>query len=191
MSAHSPGTETEIKLALDSPELLFRKLSEVGFAVTKPRIFEANTVYDRTDGPLRGSGCLLRMREVGNTVILTFKGPAARGKHKSREELETTLGDAATAALIFNRLGFSATFRYEKYRTEFERPGAHGVVTVDETPIGWFVELEGAAEWIDKTAAELGYREVEYITESYGSLYLQHCSKKGISPVNMVFSERS
>ena len=28
-------------------------------------------------------------------------------QHKSREELETTLGDAGTGALIFERLGFS------------------------------------------------------------------------------------
>ncbi|MCA1481278.1 class IV adenylate cyclase, partial [Bradyrhizobium sp. NBAIM08] len=141
-----------------SPEQFAGRLQDAGYRVTKPRIFEANTLYDQPGEVLRARGCLLRLREVGDRAILTFKGPAERGKHKSREELETTLGEAGTAALILERLGFSATFRYEKYRTEYERPGEHGVVTIDETPVGWFIELEGLPEWIDDVAAKLGYK---------------------------------
>jgi adenylate cyclase class 2 len=189
MAGHHPGTEVEIKIRLALPAVVTVHLDRMGFAVTKPRIFEANTIYDRSDDGLRASGRLLRLREVGDSTVLTFKGPASRGKHKSREELETTLGDARTAALILDRLGFSATFRYEKFRTEYEREGEHGVVTVDETPVGWFLELEGEPEWIDRTAAALGYAEADYVTDSYGSLYLQHCESTGIQPGNMVFSE--
>src|SRR3982750_3246247 len=144
MSAGAPGTETEVKIQLDSAHDLPARLADAGFIETKPRIFEANTIYDRPGEALRERGCLLRLRQVGNRAIVTFKGPAQRGKHKSREELETSLGDGATGALILDRLGFSATFRYEKYRTEYERPDEHGVVTIDETPVGWFIELEGA-----------------------------------------------
>jgi adenylate cyclase, class 2 len=188
VAAGIPGKETEIKIRLDSRHDFPTRLANAGFIETKPRIFEANTVYDRPDEELRKRGCLLRLREVGERVILTFKGPAERGKHKSREELETSLGDAVTGALILNRLGFSATFRYEKYRTEYERPGEHGVVTIDETPVGWFIELEGVPDWIDRTAGQLGFSESDYLTDSYGSLYVQYCEIAGIPPENMVFS---
>jgi adenylate cyclase class 2 len=62
------------------------------------------------------------------------------------------------------------------------------VVTVDETPVGWFLELEGEPAWIDRTAAELGFEEKQYLTESYGSLYLLHCKQRGIEPSDMVFA---
>ena len=86
---------------------------------------------------------------------------------------------------IFAGLGFAPVFRYEKYRTEFT--DGEGVVTLDETPIGDYLELEGGEEWIDRVAAKLGYRESDYVTMSYGRLYLEHCNKNQIEPANMVF----
>jgi adenylate cyclase class 2 len=44
---------------------------------------------------------------------------------------------------------------------------------VDETPIGNFAELEGSAEWIDRTAARLRVDPAEYMTLSYGRLFEQ------------------
>ena len=190
MAGNDSGTETEVKIRLRSPDAFLPRLEAAGFSITKPRVFEANTVFDEPGRDLRARACLLRLREVPREAIVTFKGPAERGKHKSREELETTIGDAGVAALIFQRLGFAPTFRYEKYRTEYGRSGQQGVVTVDETPVGWFIELEGSPDWIDKTAGEIGFSEADYLTESYGALYLQHCLYTGVQPTNMVFEER-
>jgi adenylate cyclase class 2 len=181
------GNETEIKLRISDPITTQAKLEQAGFKVSRERVFEANTVYDTPEGILRQRGTLLRLREVGGQAILTFKGPATPGKHKSREELETTVGDASTGAAIFNRLGFVPSFRYEKYRTEYERPGSPGVVTIDETPIGWFLELEGSPHWIDSTARQLGFREEDYIILSYASLYLNYCIERLTAPTHMVF----
>ena len=185
--AASDSTETEIKLRIENPQGIEERLDALGFKVTRPRIFESNTIFDDAVGGLRARGCLLRLREVGDRALVTFKGQAERAKHKSREELETTVGDAGTGALIFERLGLQPMFRYEKYRTEYERPSEHGIVTLDETPIGWFVELEGAPDWIDRTAVELGFSEKNYLTESYGSLYVADCKQKQIPLSNMVF----
>jgi adenylate cyclase class 2 len=119
--------------------------------------------------------------------ILTFKGPAELGKHKSREELETGFEDPTIVARILERLGYQRAFRYEKYRTEFQRNGENGVVTLDETPIGWFVELEGTPDWIDRTAVALRWSEADYLTASYGSLYLQYCKDSNLQPSDMLF----
>jgi len=88
---------------------------------------------------------------------------------------------------ILARLGFNPVFRYEKYRTEYEREPQQGIVTIDETPIGLFAELEGSPAWIDRTAKALGFSEPEYITKSYGRLYLEYCRDNGIEPAQMVF----
>jgi adenylate cyclase class 2 len=182
------STETEIKLRIENPGSIEDRLAALGFEIVKTRTFEANTVFDYEDTGLRSRGCLLRLRDAGGRAIITFKGPAERSKHKSREELETTIGDPDIGGRILERLGFQPVFRYEKYRTEYERPGEQGVVTMDETPIGWFVELEGMPDWIDSTAAALGAGEENYITASYGTLYVNYCKHKNICPSNMVFA---
>jgi adenylate cyclase class 2 len=182
------GTETEIKLRISDPDAMQARLRDAGFEVTAARVFEGNTIYDTPGGDLKRGGTLLRLRQAGGKAILTVKGPAKPGKHKSREEIETTLGDAAAGALILTRLGFVPVFRYEKYRTEYERRGIPGTVTVDETPIGWFLELEGSPEWIDRTAGDLGFAEKDYIILSYGALYMDYCNARQAAPTHMIFS---
>ena len=178
--------EVEIKLAVPSAAHARRLLRTQGFNVWKPRVFEANDVFDTPDFRLRNSEWLLRVREVKREAILTYKGPPEPGRHKSREELEVDASDPHTLAAILERLGFHRVFRYEKYRTEFRR-GKTGTVTLDETPIGVYLELEGPPPWIDRTARLLGFAEEEYITASYARLYLEACARKGCAPTNMVF----
>ena len=72
------------------PRRVEERLAATWIRLAKPRLFEANTVFDDADGGLRARGCLLRLREVGDRAIVTFKGQAERSRHKSREELETT-----------------------------------------------------------------------------------------------------
>jgi adenylate cyclase class 2 len=187
MASGGAATETEVKIRVADPNIVLERLAAAGFEVSKPRVFEANTIYDEPGRTLKARGCLLRIREVDSRGILTFKGPAERGKHKSREELETGFDDPAIGARILERLGYQRAFRYEKYRTEFHRTGENGVVTLDETPIGWFVELEGTPDWIDRTAVALKWSEADYLTVSYGSLYLEHCRNSNLEPSDMQF----
>jgi adenylate cyclase, class 2 len=189
--ARSGSTEIEVKLKISDPPAIERRLSEARFHIASPRVFEANTLFDFSGETLRARGSMLRLRQAGEKTILTFKGPAERAKHKSREELETTLGDATVFGTILDRIGLHAGFRYEKYRTEYQRVNESGVVTLDETPIGWFLELEGEPDWIDHTAIELGFTERDYITLSYGGLYTRHCEETGAKPDSMIFEKSS
>jgi adenylate cyclase class 2 len=129
---------------------------------------------------------MLRLRRVDDQVLLTFKGPGVLGPHKSRHEIETRVEDFAACNAIFEKLGYDVVFRYEKYRSEYRcREG--GVVTLDETPIGVFLELEGPAEWIDQTARELGFSTDQYVTSSYGKLYEEYCRHSGYQVSDMTF----
>ncbi|MGA2434883.1 MAG: class IV adenylate cyclase [Bryobacteraceae bacterium] len=168
------GREVEIKVAVADIGQTQRLLDAAGFRVSKPRVFEDNIVYDTPDRTLRGGGRLLRVRRCGTRALLTYKGPAAPGKHKSREELEMELADAGGFETILTRLGYEPSFRYQKYRTEYEQAGEAGIVTLDETPIGNFLEIEGAPDWIDQAAERLGFRESEYILASYAALYMRY-----------------
>lgn len=179
--------EVEIKLAVESAVRARGLLRRAGFRVSRRRVFEANTVFDTEALALRLGRCLLRVREAGGEVTVTYKGPPEPGRHKSREELETGVASARNFTAILARLGFHPVFRYEKYRAEYRQPRVSGVATVDETPIGVYVELEGSPRWIDRTARKLGFPPDRYITASYGALYLNWCRDRGMEPANMVF----
>jgi adenylate cyclase, class 2 len=187
------GREVEIKLAVSGADEARRMLRAAGFRVYKRRVFEKNTVFDASSQTLRTSARLLRVRETGKVAKLTYKGPPDTGKHKSREELELGVSDARTITAILERLAYHPAFRYEKFRTEFRRRGIGGVVTggvatVDETPIGVYLELEGGPTWIDRTAYQLGFAEKDYITASYARLYVEWCEARGVEPSDMLFA---
>lgn len=181
-------TETEVKIRLSDRARAIDRIRAAGFHESVPRMFEANTLYDTPDKHLRQSEMLLRLRQAGNKSVITWKGPGVPGRYKSRTEIETTLGSTETMAQIFHHLGYEPSFRYEKFRTEFTRGDAPGVITIDETPIGDFLELEGAGDWIDQTAAQLGFSPEQYILDSYGTLYIADCERRGVLPTHMVFA---
>jgi adenylate cyclase class 2 len=180
--------ETEIKLKADSADAVRRLLEQAGFQQEHERAFEANTVFDTPDKSLLARQHLLRLREFRGQAILTLKGAPLAGPHKSRPEFETAASDLNALRQIIEALGFLPSFRYEKYRTTFHRPGESGHAVLDETPIGVFLELEGDSIWIDQTAAQLGFARELYITASYGTLWRDHCSSLGIPPGHMLFT---
>jgi adenylate cyclase class 2 len=182
------GIETEVKIRLSDLSSAKLRLASAQFGVSIPRRFEANTLYDTADHKLKKAQLLLRLRQVADQCIITWKGPSIPGPHKIRPEIETNVGSSESMDRILRALAYEPSFRYEKYRTEFQRAAENGVVTLDETPIGDFFELEGTAEWIDHTAALLGFERGAYVLASYGRLYLDYCAANGLEPGNMVFA---
>jgi adenylate cyclase class 2 len=163
--------EIEIKLRVEDVRALARKLRTAGFRLVTPRTHEMNTLYDLPGEVLRGRKELLRLREYGSEWTLTHKAGKKTGRHSSRVELETGVNDGKKMDLILRALGYSPSFRYEKFRAEWT--DGKGQVVVDETPIGNFCEIEGAPRWIDATAKRLGVRQADYITKNYAGLFLE------------------
>ena len=179
--------ETEIKLAVANVKTARGLLRAAGFRVSKRRVFETNTVFDTPELGLRRAATLLRVRRAGGVATVTYKGPPAIARHKSREELELGISDARVMGAIIERLGLGPVFHYDKYRTEYRQPGRSGVATLDETPVGVYLELEGTPRWIDRAARKLGFAEDDYITASYGRLWLDWCEWRGVRASDMVF----
>ncbi len=164
--------EIEIKFHVADIRLLGRLLRAAGFRLLTRRTHEMNTFYDLRGQPLRKRGDLLRLRKYGAEWLLTHKTKGTTvSRHKSRAETEAQVADGEQMEAILQSLGFSPTFRYEKFRAEWSDGKGH--VVVDETPIGNFGEIEGPARWIDRTARKLKIEPVDYITRSYAELFLE------------------
>src|SRR5256885_8561745 len=97
--------EVEVKIAIADLASVSARLSELGFLLTSDRQFESNTIWDTPDQSLRASGEIVRLREYGPLRLLTYKGPAQAGKHKQREELESSVTLLDPLERIFTRLG--------------------------------------------------------------------------------------
>jgi len=182
--------ETEIKLRVRGGFTKIRhSLRKLGFRIIKHRAFESNTLFDNAKLSLRKHGKIVRVRRVSNHTLLTYKGPSEPSRYKKRREIEFELPYSAPIGPILTQLGYHPVFRYEKYRTEYAKRTNQGKVLVDETPIGNYLELEGSPRWIDRTAKLLGFSKADYITRSYGYLYLAYCRERRIRPKDMRFKK--
>lgn len=163
--------EIEIKLRVDSLPPWRGRLLAQGAAIAGPRALERNVVFDTPDGTLKERGILLRLRRQGQRSVLTMKAPARPDAvFKVREETEADVSDFSAMEAILGALGFHPFFVYEKYREVLAVDGAQ--VMLDETPIGAFLEIEGAPAAIDLVAARLGFSRADYLSDSYYRLFL-------------------
>src|SRR5216117_3472309 len=214
--------ETEIKLRITDVPAFHRALKRMGARPASPgtsKVHEENVIFDTPQGGLAKHGQLLRIRtetpEVRGKpkttgpqqrVVLTFKQPmvqpagaetgsASSGSYKVRDEIEVEVAEGDNLTRIFEGLGMSGWFRYEKCRTTFRLPASKAwakglLIELDQTPIGTFVELEGPAEAIDRAAEELGYSKRNYILKNYLRLYMEDCRRKGEQPRHMLLPNR-
>ena len=179
------GRVHSVKAAIGS----YEKLRAAGFRVVTKRTHEMNTLYDLPGQPLRQRGEVLRLREYGERWTFTYKAKGKAGRHKSRKEIETQVEDGGALAGILEAVGFAASFKYEKFRSEWTDGNGH--VVVDETPVGNFGEIEGPSKWIDAVARRLQITPDQYITDSYAVLFLKWKEETGSQATDMVFPQRT
>jgi adenylate cyclase class 2 len=180
------STETEVKVKIEDPGDFCRRLAILNPGILSDRHLEDNYLLDFPDGRLGSSQSLLRIRFAAGRNFLTYKGaPRPQGSFKVREELETTVENGQILLEALGRIGMRVWFRYQKYRQEFSMGETH--VTVDETPIGNYAEIEGSESGIRDLAHRMSIAETQFLRSSYYSLYLEHCREQGIAPGHMVF----
>jgi adenylate cyclase, class 2 len=181
--------ETEIKFRVRDAEGLAARLRAAGFREETPRTFESNVLFDTPERTMRSRTEILRIRSYGGRWVITHKrlpdGRPGEDVHKHRIETETQVGDGDVLAEVFKSIGLVEAFRYEKWRSEWSDGQGHCVI--DETPIGVFAELEGEAEWIDRTAEKLAVDRSAYITLSYGRLFEQWCAEHNSAAKDLTF----
>jgi adenylate cyclase class 2 len=206
--------EIEIKLRVPDVAALRSRLKHLRAREITPRTYESNTLYDTPRQDLRRRGMLIRVRteqpassfgmrrpRENAAALLTYKGPSSsknakklgshskiRGHFKIKDEAEVSVAGAGELASILRALGLRPTFRYEKFRTTYALPAVRGLkIELDETPVGTYLELEGPVAAINRAAHLLGYARNDYMTDTYGSLYLAACRRLGRKPGDMLF----
>ena len=177
--------EREIKLRFQSPEAARAAVLATGASPVHSRRLQEDCLLDTADDLLHRRRCVLRVRMESGKSLLTFKGPVQPSRMRLREELETIVGDGTLLLRMFEELGFSVWFRYQKYREEFALDDV--IVAVDETPVGTFVELEGGDRSIAETAVALGRGPADYVLDSYRGLFCEHCRRLGQPVTDMLF----
>jgi adenylate cyclase class 2 len=161
--------ETEVKLAATDSDSARAAIEAAGAELVQPRHLEDNLILDE-DGRFGSRGCYLRLRRTPAGGWLTWKGPKrVEGGMKVREEVETRVPDPDGLQALLESMGLVRVFRYQKYRTEFRLGGL--AVTLDETPAGVYLELEGSAEEIRERVAAFGYGPDDFVSASYVELY--------------------
>jgi adenylate cyclase, class 2 len=204
VASRRSSREIEIKLPFADLPALLGRLQRLR-AVNRGRVFEQNTLYDTPEADLRRAGCLLRLRietPAGSSLVppgvpsavITSKAPppaprprrrTTESRYKERLERELAIAHPNRWPHILKTLGFRPAFRYEKYRTSLRLGRLH--VDLDETPVGGFLELEGAPRAIDRTARAIGYAPRHYLRATYWDLYAADCKRRRRAVGNMVF----
>jgi adenylate cyclase class 2 len=174
--------EREIKLAFASVDEARAALRGAGAEMKTPRRLQDDVLYDTARGTLRGQRSALRLRRDGDRAIVTFKGPAANGPMKMREEIESGVESGDALAALLHALGFAPCFRYQKYREEYRADGV--VAAIDDTPAGVFVEIEGDERGILALASAIGRAPKDFILDSYYAVWIK---AKGERAGDMIF----
>lgn len=166
--------EIEIKLEVKNPAELLERVRTSFFTCVSSRAHEYNIVFDTSDRNLTGRNILLRLRRWGGENRITLKSPTAKQDlypgYKVRRETDIIVDDFEKTVSVFSSLGFLPIFRYEKFRSAYRSPEGL-LLTLDETPIGCYIELEGKPWLIDRYISVLGYRPDDALCKSYRSLF--------------------
>lgn len=177
--------EREVKIRFADPDLARTALAGIGAVPLRPRRLQDDTLFDSPDGTLRAKRAVVRLRCEPDRAFVTYKGPVQPGPMKLREEQETEVADAEVMRRVLAELGFVPWFRYQKFREEYEAPGA--VIALDETPVGTYLEIEGSEEGILTVADALGCSPADFILNSYRGLFVQFAQANNLSVRDMLF----
>ncbi|MEN6298855.1 MAG: class IV adenylate cyclase, partial [Anaerolineaceae bacterium] len=143
---------------------------QLNATLIQPRTHEINLRFDTPDQSLSRSYQVLRLRQ-DQEARLTYKGPGEVLEGvRIRREIEFSVSDFRSAQSFLEALGYQVIFMYEKYRSVYDFNDM--LVMLDEMPVGYFLELEGAnPEIILSTSQILGLRWETRILDSYTVLF--------------------
>lgn len=185
-------TEIEVKFALHDPAAMRRTLLALG-AEPHARHHEMNWRLDTPGRTFLQQGIVLRLRraefDASVRYTLTIKAPLASPGEgiSARREIELGVTDGDTALAALEVLGYAPYWRYEK-RRETLRYGPAEIV-LDETPIGWFMEIEAPEPDIRRITRTLGLPLQDSLPLSYAEIYENVRRGLGLGPVDLTFEQ--
>ena len=181
------GQEIEAKFHVQNLRKIELRLLELKAQLIQPRVHEVNLRFDRSDGELRNSFRVLRLRQ-DDIARFTFKGPSVEkeGGILSRQEIEFEVGDFDSAKQFLEAIGFQVVVFYEKFRATYELNDTH--IMLDELPYGSFIEIEGEnVESIHSIADLLSLNWEAMVKAGYHALFERVAGKYGLDVSKLSF----
>lgn len=179
--------EIEAKMKVGSFEPVLAALGECGARFLGEHV-ETDAFFDTADRALLAGDRGLRLRVAGSESegLLTYKGPVGEGPLKSREEIQTSIGDAKMMGKLLEQLGFKQWLKYQKRRKSWMVDSCR--VELDEVPhLGKFVEIEGPGEdAVMKCRDKLRLGAAMLIKASYVAMLTAHLQERGQSAAEIL-----
>lgn len=179
--------EVEMKFQVADVATLTTRLTELGARKKEDRR-EADQYFNAPDRDFARTDEALRLRRIGSSNFITYKGPKRDAQTKTRTEIELRLPDGPEAATdmarLLTHLGYRPVTVVHKNRQIYhlQREGYLLEICLDDLEdLGQFVEIEvkAAEEQIDsarqavmRLASQLGLKESE--RRSYLEMLLAH-----------------
>jgi len=178
--------EREIKFYIQDLPALAKRLQICGADLTRERTLERNLLLDTADRRLKHNGSLLRLRQDDRARVTFKEKTRVENGIRARTEIEFTVDNFAVAQKLFEALGYQATLIYEKYRVVYRLGDVE--VTLDELPLGNFVEIEAPNNaMIEGVAQMLGLDWPKGIAINYLGLFDLARSKLGLCFNDLTF----
>ena len=168
--------EIEMKFPVADFQKVESKLRAWGASPKSP-LQEADHYFNPPDRDFKTTDEALRVRRIGTSSRVTYKGPRRQGPAKTRTEIEVGLAEGAAAAEDYCRLlvclGYrpTAVVRKERIGYDLQRGGFDLEVCLDTVEqVGRFVEVEivapeeklaSAQHVLQEVAGELGLEKPE------------------------------
>jgi len=172
--------EYEIKLKIDNPaEWRKRVLALKGKFISKK--LEYDISLDKPNHYMKKRGDILRIKQIGDKVVLGYKNRKAKSGYRLEEEIELECLDLQKIILIFKKLGYTyIRSEMEKIRETYLLP--IGKITIDKLPqLGYFVEIESQTRKnLLVLIKKFGINREEVITERYGKIIKRYLRSIGM-----------
>lgn len=178
--------EVEIKLKINEKKSIEEKLAESGFQ-KGALVRESDTYYMAAHHDFVALDEALRVRSTENrttgekSAAITYKGAKLDKISMSRQELETTVGDAEICRNILEHISFCPVPSVEKLRQYYHKENITACAD-SVTGLGDYLELEviadsntereQALEQIEEVLQILGYSMQDTTRTSYLSMLL-------------------
>jgi adenylate cyclase class 2 len=148
--------EIEVKILEINVEEVEKKLKKMG----AEKVFDNEVVsiyFDFKDKSLEKVGKILRLRQKGDEVVLTYKEFISQDEAKIMDEYELSVSDFETMKRIFEGIGLFPLYEFRKHRKTYELKQIH--FEIDRYPdVPAFLEIEAPdLKTIDELISELGF----------------------------------
>jgi adenylate cyclase class 2 len=151
--------EVELKFCLtDAPQVL-SQLASLG-AIARSPIEQVDRYFNHPSRDFRQTDEAFRIRSVGTSHCVTYKGPVIDRETKMRREIEIPFADgpdvADQAAEMLTAIGFRSVFSVHKTRTPYSLTwnGRDFELALDVVPkVGTFLEIELVVDESGRDAA--------------------------------------